>query len=77
MPLKRSTRKKPEPRTVRCSITFPTEHYQEFERLAKQKKVSVAWVVREAMERYLAEQWPLLRSHPPHEIELQNKTKTS
>jgi len=27
--------------------------------IAKQKKVSVAWVIRDAAEKYIAEQWPL------------------
>ena len=47
--------------TVRATITFPTELYVTLEEIAKQKKVSLAWVVREAAERYLAEKWPLLR----------------
>lgn len=57
---KKSAPKKSRPKTVRCSISFPTEQYDELERLAKSKKVSLAWVVRDAMDRYLAEQWPLL-----------------
>ena len=52
---------KKEKKTVRCSISFSAEHYRELERLAKSKKVSLAWVVRDAMDRYLAEQWPLLQ----------------
>lgn len=49
--------------TVRATISFPAQHYAELERLAQEKKVSLAWVVREAVERYLSEQWPLLSSH--------------
>ena len=30
------------------------------EKIAKEKKVSVAWIVRDAAERYVNEQWPLL-----------------
>lgn len=45
--------------TTRASVSFPSDIYQELERLAAAKKVSVAWVVREAAERYVAEQWPL------------------
>jgi predicted DNA-binding protein len=44
----------------RASVTFPPELYQTLEAIAKSKKVSVAWVVREAAERYVAEQWPLI-----------------
>jgi len=29
------------------------------EDIARQKKVSLAWVVREAAEQYIAEKWPL------------------
>lgn len=43
----------------RQSVTFTPEIYAELERLAKEKKVSIAWVVREATERYIAEQYPL------------------
>lgn len=45
---------------LRASISFPTELYRTLEQIAKQKKVSVAWVVREASEEYVASQWPLL-----------------
>jgi len=38
---------------VRASISFPADIYQTLEGLAKQKKVSLAWVVREAAERYV------------------------
>lgn len=46
--------------TVRATISFPAEHYAELERLAQDKKVSLAWIVRDAVEKYLAAQWPLL-----------------
>lgn len=45
--------------TTRASVSFPSEVYEELARLAAAKKVSVAWVVREAAEHYVAEQWPL------------------
>jgi metal-responsive CopG/Arc/MetJ family transcriptional regulator len=48
--------------TIRATITFPTELYTTLEEIAKQKKVSLAWVVREATEQYLTEKWPLLRA---------------
>lgn len=40
--------------TVRTTITVPKPTYDEMERLAKSKRVSVAWVVREAVSEYLA-----------------------
>jgi predicted DNA-binding protein len=45
---------------TRASISFPPEVYAELEKLAAAKKVSLAWIVREAAEKYLADQWPLL-----------------
>jgi metal-responsive CopG/Arc/MetJ family transcriptional regulator len=48
-------------RTTRASVSFPTDVYAELERLAAAKKVSLAWVVREAAERYVDEQWPLFK----------------
>jgi predicted DNA-binding protein len=44
---------------VRASISFPPEIYDTLEGIAKQKKVSLAWVVREAAEHYIAEKFPL------------------
>ena len=44
---------------VRASISFPPDLYETLEMIAKEKKVSLAWVVREATERYVAEKWPL------------------
>jgi metal-responsive CopG/Arc/MetJ family transcriptional regulator len=40
---------------VRASISFPPDLYETLEKLAKQKKVSLAWVVRDAAERYVAD----------------------
>jgi hypothetical protein len=45
--------------TVRASISFPPSVYETLESIAKEKKVSLAWVVREAAEKYIAEKWPL------------------
>ena len=39
---------------VRASITFPPDLYETLEELAKQKKVSLAWVVRDASAKYVA-----------------------
>jgi len=44
----------------RASVSFPSEIYRTLEQIAKQKKVSVAWVVREAAEKYVSDMWPLL-----------------
>jgi metal-responsive CopG/Arc/MetJ family transcriptional regulator len=53
-----------EPAAVRASISFPPEVYQTLESIARQKKVSLAWVVREAAEQYIASKWPLLAEEP-------------
>jgi len=47
--------------TVRATISFPSEIYQTLEDIAREKKVSLAWVVREASEQYIAEKWPLFK----------------
>jgi predicted DNA-binding protein len=47
---------------VRATISFPPDVYATLEDIAKQKKVSLAWVVREATEKYIAEKWPLFHS---------------
>jgi metal-responsive CopG/Arc/MetJ family transcriptional regulator len=45
--------------SVRATISFPSELYKTLEDLAREKKVSLAWVVREAAEQYISEKWPL------------------
>jgi metal-responsive CopG/Arc/MetJ family transcriptional regulator len=45
--------------SVRATISFPSELYKTLEEIALQKKVSLAWVVREAAEQYIADKWPL------------------
>jgi predicted transcriptional regulator len=40
--------------SVRASISFPPDLYETLEAIAKQKKVSLAWVVRDAVEQYVA-----------------------
>ena len=47
-------------RTVRASISFPEEQYLVLERIATENKVSLAWVVRDAIDGYLKSKWPLL-----------------
>ena len=45
--------------SVRASISFPPEIYEILEEIAKEKKVSLAWVVREAAEMYIDAKTPL------------------
>ncbi len=46
---------------VRATISFPPEVYETLEVIAKEKKVSLAWVVREAAEKYITDKWPLFK----------------
>ena len=46
---------------VRASVSFPPELYRTLEKMAKEKKVSLGWVVRDAAEKYVADQWPLFQ----------------
>ena len=56
----RTTNPEPEAASsVRATISFPSDRYATLEKIAKEKKVSLAWVVREAAERYITEKWPL------------------
>jgi metal-responsive CopG/Arc/MetJ family transcriptional regulator len=45
--------------STRTSVTIPAEIYSSLEIIAKQKKVSMAWVIRDAAEKYVSEHWPL------------------
>ena len=47
---------------VRVSISFPPEIYGTLKSIAAKKKVSLAWVVREAAEQYIGDKWPLFKS---------------
>jgi hypothetical protein len=58
-PLDAKTIKATSRAAVRASISFPPEVYTTLEMIAKEKKVSLAWVVREAAEKYLGDRWPL------------------
>lgn len=40
--------------SVRASVSFPENIYKALEEVARRKKVSLAWVVRDAAEKYLA-----------------------
>jgi len=49
-----------EPKTCRASVSFPKDLYETLERMAQEQKVSVAWIVRDAAEKYVNDKWPLL-----------------
>lgn len=60
MVTKRGRQPSGQPRSARASATLPPDIYQTLQDIAKAKKVSIAWVIRDAAERYIADQWPLL-----------------
>lgn len=45
--------------TARVSISFPGDVYLDLQKMADEKKVSVAWVVRDAVSKYIADRYPL------------------
>jgi metal-responsive CopG/Arc/MetJ family transcriptional regulator len=52
----------------RASVSFPPELYKTLEELAKKKKVSIAWVIRDAAEQYVAAEWPLFAGNVSREV---------
>lgn len=50
-----------EKKTVRTSVTVLEGDYREIEAIAERKKVSVAWVIRDAVEQYLTREFPMFR----------------
>lgn len=64
MAVKRGRKPTGKPRATRASASLPPELYLTLQKIAKQKKVSVAWVIRDAAEKYIEEQWPLFSSTP-------------
>lgn len=47
------------------SSSFPEEQYHVLERIAAENKVSLAWVVRDAIDGYLRSNWPLFSRKAP------------
>jgi hypothetical protein len=60
MQRKRAEWKNTSRRVVRSSGSLQAHIYRTFEALACRKKVSAAWVLRDAAEKYAADKWPLL-----------------
>jgi Ribbon-helix-helix protein, copG family. len=44
---------------TRITVTLPGSHYDDVMRIAKAKRVSASWVVRDAVEKYLTADIPL------------------
>ena len=49
--------------TNRLTVTLPSDVYDELERRANAQDVSIAWMIRKAVNYYLDSETPLLTSH--------------
>ena len=59
MASKRSRKPTGKPTATRASVSLPPDIYKTLQAIASQKKVSTAWVLRDAAEKYVSDQWPL------------------
>lgn len=60
MSIKRKAKGSASKPMTRMSVGFPPELFHTLEKMADQQKVSVAWIVRDAAEKYVSDRWPLL-----------------
>jgi metal-responsive CopG/Arc/MetJ family transcriptional regulator len=51
-------------KSARITVSLPRESYETVVRMAKNKRVSTSWVVRDAVETYLAADMPLFAQQP-------------
>lgn len=58
---KRATKARAASKSVRMSVSLPRELHETLSEMAKGKKVTVAWVIRDAAEKYVGDQWPLFK----------------
>lgn len=62
----KTARNKPAERSPhRLSVSLSPEQHAELVEIARKNKVSIAWVVREAIERLLQDELPLFRVRQP------------
>jgi predicted transcriptional regulator len=47
----------------RVSVSLSPDVHATLEQIAQEKKVSVAWVMRDAAEQYIAAKWPLFNQN--------------
>jgi hypothetical protein len=51
-------------KSERVSVSFTPEQYEYLNHVAGQKHVSIAWVIREAVDKLVAEETPLFKGSP-------------
>lgn len=56
---KKKTAREASGKMPRTTVSLPAETQEQLERIAKQRKVSVGWVIRDAVDKYLAAENPL------------------
>jgi len=54
-----SSTERSKPDVIRVSVTLPADVHRTLEQLAREKRVSLAWVIRDAAEQYIANREPL------------------
>ena len=52
-------KKRPKSKMPRASASLSPAVYETLEQIAREKKVSLSWVIRDAAEKYIADRWPL------------------
>lgn len=57
-------RKQHEARSARTSVSLPRNIYLEVQRIARRNRVSTAWVIRDAVEKYVGNEAPLFSRAP-------------
>lgn len=58
----KSTQRRPRKgKTERVSVSLTPEQYQYLNHVAGQKRVSIAWVIREAVDKLVADETPLFK----------------
>ena len=57
---------KRKPKSVRTSVSINSVDYEELQRIAEKNKVTIAWVVRDAVEKYLTANQPLFDREMTH-----------
>ncbi|WP_428001992.1 ribbon-helix-helix domain-containing protein [Acidovorax sp.] len=65
MPINRGRKPTGRVAPTRTSASLSPDLYSTLQDIAKHKKVSVAWVIRDAVEKYITDQWPLIEKSKP------------